>query len=237
MRASLPNSYCGQAPDPAAILDRWNGDPWLLAVLLLLGALAVRGRSREGQAGVVIAALLYVSPFCAWGASLFSVRVVHHLVLALGVAPLAARALAPVMARIPGGLAAWTFAAAGAMWAWHAPNLYAVGATTSWGYWAMQVSILVTATLFWDRVARASGPSAIVGLLAAMVAMGALGAVITLAPAALYSAHFATTAAWGMAPLDDQQLGGLVMWAPASIVYLAAALVRLSALTGREARA
>jgi putative membrane protein len=237
VQASLPISYCGPAPDPSALLARWNADPVLLGAFLLLGLLAVRTDSREGKAGVALAALLYVSPFCAWGASLFSVRVVHHLVLTLCLAPLAARAVAPLLMRAPGGLPIWTLAAAAAMWAWHAPSLYNVGATTGWGYWVMQFSIFVTATLFWNRVERASGPSAIVALLAAMVAMGALGAVITLAPEALYAAHYGTTAAWAMAPLEDQQLAGLLMWAPASIAYLAAALVRLSALTSREARA
>jgi putative membrane protein len=32
--------------------------------------------------------------------------------------------------------------------------------------------------------------------------------------------HFASTTAWGMDPLSDQQLGGLLMWVPASLPYL-----------------
>jgi putative membrane protein len=37
----------------------------------------------------------------------------------------------------------------------------------------------------------------------------------------LYSA---TTEPWGLTPLEDQQLGGLIMWVPAGFTYLVAAL-------------
>lgn len=237
MRDPLPLSYCGPAPDPAAIMTRWNGDPLLLLLLGLIGWLAVHRGSRAGVAATTLFAVLYVTPFCAWGASLFAVRVAHHLILALALAPIAARALMPLLERVLGGLGVWTFLASASMWAWHAPNLYLWGATTDVGYWAMQSTILVSAILFWDRIGRAAGPAAIVALLSAMVAMGALGAIITLAPQALYAPHFATAAAWGMAPLDDQQLAGLLMWAPASAIYLLAALVRVAALTRQEASA
>jgi putative membrane protein len=70
-----------------------------------------------------------------------------------------------------------------------------------------------------------------------MVAMGLLGALITLSSVPLYAAHFATTAPWGLTPLEDQQIGGLIMWAPASAVYLVAALSMVRDLVGREARA
>ena len=71
---------------------------------------------------------------------------------------------------------------------------------------------------------RASPLAAIAALLATMVQMGVLGALITFAPSALYAPHWSTTAAWGLAPLEDQQLAGLVMWAPAAAAYLLAAL-------------
>jgi cytochrome c oxidase assembly factor CtaG len=31
-------------------------------------------------------------------------------------------------------------------------------------------------------------------------------------------------ARWGLTPLEDQQLGGLIMWIPAGAVYMLAAL-------------
>jgi cytochrome c oxidase assembly factor CtaG len=32
------------------------------------------------------------------------------------------------------------------------------------------------------------------------------------------------TSSWGLTPLEDQQLGGLIMWIPAGIVYIVAGL-------------
>lgn len=39
-----------------------------------------------------------------------------------------------------------------------------------------------------------------------------------------YPAYLGTTASSGLTPLEDQQLGGLIMWIPACSVYLVAAL-------------
>jgi putative membrane protein len=43
---------------------------------------------------------------------------------------------------------------------------------------------------------------------------------IVFAPRPLYTVHFASTAAWGLSPLTDQQFAGLLMWVPASLPYL-----------------
>jgi cytochrome c oxidase assembly factor CtaG len=51
-----------------------------------------------------------------------------------------------------------------------------------------------------------------------------LGALITFSPRPWYAAHLDTTAAWGLTPLADQQLAGAIMWVPAGVVYVAAAL-------------
>ncbi|WP_425540700.1 cytochrome c oxidase assembly protein [Rhodoblastus acidophilus] len=42
--------------------------------------------------------------------------------------------------------------------------------------------------------------------------MTALGALLTLAPHTLFSLHVLSASAWGLTPLEDQQLGGLIMW-------------------------
>jgi putative membrane protein len=39
-----------------------------------------------------------------------------------------------------------------------------------------------------------------------------------------YTAHLASSAPWGLLPLDDQQLAGVLMWGPAGAAYLVAAL-------------
>jgi putative membrane protein len=54
---------------------------------------------------------------------------------------------------------------------------------------------------------------------------GILGAFLTFTTRVWYPAYSDSTAAWGLTPLEDQQLGGLIMWVPAGIVYIAAGLV------------
>jgi cytochrome c oxidase assembly factor CtaG len=49
---------------------------------------------------------------------------------------------------------------------------------------------------------------------------GLLGALLTFFGRPLYLAYLPTTAAWGLTPLEDQQLAGLIMWIPASLIHL-----------------
>jgi putative membrane protein len=58
---------------------------------------------------------------------------------------------------------------------------------------------------------------------------GALGALLTFASTLWYPAYEETTAVWGLTPLEDQQLGGLMMWIPAGVTYLVAGLALCAA--------
>ena len=57
-----------------------------------------------------------------------------------------------------------------------------------------------------------------------MLHTAALGALLALAPLPVYPSYVASAAALGIGALEDQQLGGLVMWVPTGLVYLAAGL-------------
>ena len=73
------------------------------------------------------------------------------------------------------------------------------------------------------------------GLVATIGQMGLLGALIVFAPRPLYVVHFASTAAWGLTPLADQQLAGLLMWVLAMIPYVGGGLwLAWSSLRARE---
>jgi putative membrane protein len=91
----------------------------------------------------------------------------------------------------------------------------------------MQATLLGTAWALWRAVlcAPERPVAGLVALIATVAQMGMLGALLTFAPEPLYLVHLATTAPWGLSPLADQQLGGLIMWAPALVPYLAAAVV------------
>ena len=50
------------------------------------------------------------------------------------------------------------------------------------------------------------------------------GVLMTMAPHVLYVRQTVNSLRWGLTPLEDQQLAGLVMWVPAGTVYAGAAL-------------
>jgi cytochrome c oxidase assembly factor CtaG len=79
--------------------------------------------------------------------------------------------------------------------------------------------------LFWWSVLRRSETGvAAWRLFITMLHTGVLGALMTLAPRVLYQPQTAAALEWGLTPLEDQQLAGLIMWVPAGTIYAGAAL-------------
>lgn len=225
--------YCGEAPGPEVWLSRWNLDPVLGALLLLLAValwrVSVGHHVAPGQRLSLLGAwaltvVLYVSPLCALSSAFFTVRVIHHLALVLVMAPLLVYGLEPWLRRLPTPLWSATAIATVVFWVWHAPAPYAAALSSVFIYGLMQFTLLAGAMGFWMAVRR-SGPTAAMGaVLVTTVLMGLLGALITFAGRPLYPPHFASTLSWGVSPLEDQQLAGITMWAPGSLAYLAAAM-------------
>ncbi len=220
-------AYCGPAAVPDDLWTRWNVDPLLIAVLAALALAVGRGRSsntRAAWAAIVLMLVIFVSPLCAMSSALFSVRVLHHVLLIGAVAPLLALAFPQ---RRAGSLPLVVFVAAHAviLWLWHTPGLYTWGLASVPAYWLMQISLLGSAWLLWRAILASARPgAALVALAATIGQMGLLGALIVFAPRPLYLVHLASTAAWGVAPLTDQQLAGLLMWVPAMLPYLGVGL-------------
>ena len=217
-------AYCGPAAVPADLWTRWNADPLLLALLAALAFAIARGYSsnaRAGWAAIALMFVIFVSPLCALASALFSARVFHHVLLIAAVAPLLA--IAFPMRRIGSPpLALLVGMHAVILWVWHAPEPYAWGLASVSAYWLMQGSLLGSAWLMWRAIlapAAQPGP-ALLALVATIAQMGLLGALIVFAPRPLYWVHLASTAPWGLSPLADQQLAGLLMWVPALLPYL-----------------
>lgn len=126
-------------------------------------------------------------------------------------------------------LSAWVMHAA-ALWLWHVPAFFNAAVTSTAVHDWQHATFLVTALVFWHALlrkgAQASRGLALVYLFTTTIHTGVLGALLTFAPRPLYATlDPGLRDALGPTALEDQQLGGLIMWVPGSIVYVAAALL------------
>jgi len=204
-------------------------------------------------AGWLAVAIALASPLDPLGERRFSAHMVQHELLMLVAAPLfvVARPLsawtwalpapsrrgvggalrAPGWRRVWGALrsplGAWLLHAA-ALWGWHTPALFSLALRDPLVHTLQHASFLGTGLLFWWAVlgshARARAGVALVSLFTTMVHATVLGALITLSPQPWYPEYAATGAAPGFDALADQQLGGLLMWVPGGLAYLAVGL-------------
>jgi putative membrane protein len=87
------------------------------------------------------------------------------------------------------------------------------------------LTFFVTAVLFWWAMLWRSNPAVAAGdIFITMIHTGLLGALMTFAPHVFYDAQSVHSDRWGLTPLEDQQLAGLVMWVPVGTVYAGAAI-------------
>lgn len=204
-----------------------------------------------------------VSPLHWLGEHLFTAHMIEHEAVMAIAAPLlaCARPLAAMMWALPKALRggagafvqskpialAWrvltrpvnaTLAHGAAIWLWHAPAVFDAAVENLMLHRLQHLSFLVTGLLFWWSLFRRAEPGAAVGhLFVTMLHMSVLGALIALAPHVLYHIQTADALAFGLTPLQDQQLAGLVMWVPAGTIYAGAALVFAAVWIARSGRA
>lgn len=221
----LSRTYCGPPPDAATWATSWNLDPFLIALLALASALVLRltgARRRSGAAAIAVLAVAFVSPLCALSSALFAARSVHHLLLIAVAAPLLAHSV-PARGRwsVPAAFAIGT----ATLWLWHLPSAYDAALGNVAIYWVMQATLLASAWRFWATILAIPPVSALGGIAASAGQMGLLGALLTFAPRPLYAAHWTTTLPFGIGPLADQQLAGLIMWVPGLLPYAAVAAI------------
>jgi putative membrane protein len=112
-----------------------------------------------------------------------------------------------------------------AIWAWHAPALFDEAVTNVMIHRLQHLSFFLSALLFWWSVFRRSEAGAAAWhVFITMLHTSVLGALMALAPRVLYGAQTTTSIRWGLSPLEDQQLAGIIMWVPAGTIYAGAAL-------------
>ena len=114
------------------------------------------------------------------------------------------------------------------IWMWHAPALYERALRAEWMHALEHLSFVGTAMLVWWPIAypRAARRTAyalgLASLFVTAMQTGVLGALITLSRHVWYPVQAAATAAWGLTPMEDQTLAGLIMWVPGGLIYVAA---------------
>ncbi|MBX3444589.1 MAG: cytochrome c oxidase assembly protein [Planctomyces sp.] len=129
------------------------------------------------------------------------------------------------------------------LWAWHLPALYSAAVRTPAVHDLQHLSFFGAGCLYWrsllDPVSRfrLSGSAAALSLFGTTLHSTILGAFMTLAPVPWYGDFEGRTGWWGLTPLEDQQLAGLIMWMPACVPYLLAAAVLLGRSLSRESPA
>jgi putative membrane protein len=204
-------------------------------------------------AGWFTLALSLLSPLHALGETLFAAHMVQHVLLIAIAAPLLvlgrpggalswglplawrrglgtlvrARPVAAGWAWMTNPLVA-TILHGVTIWAWHLPGLFEAALANPWLHWLEHATFLATAVLFWwamlGRPARVhSYGISVACLFVTLLHSSFLGTLLTLS-SRLWYAPAPAAAAWGLSPMEDQQLAGLIMWIPGGALYTVAAL-------------
>ena len=221
-----------------------------------------RWRAACFAAGWLSLALTLCSPVAGWSERLFVAHMTEHELMMTLAAPLMVigRPLIGMLWAFPrrGRHAVAAFFGAGpllwlwnaltepltatvlhgaALWAWHAPSLFALALENPFWHAVQHLSFFGTAVMFWWALAksRAYG-AAVFWLFATSLHSGFLGILIALARAPWYPGQGEASVQFGLSPLEDQQLAGLVMWVPAGVVYAGAALVAMGLWIHRSSR-
>ncbi len=171
---------------------------------------------------------------------LFSAHMVQHLLLTMVVIPLlilgtpgamlrpalrfpAVRAVARAVTRPAVCFVVFNATLA----AWHVPALYNLAMRHHPVHIVQHLCFLVAATLMWwpllsplPELPRLSYPKQMLYTFLLTLPMSLIGIVLTYSRSVLYPAYEAAPRIVGLSPLEDQLVGGLVMWIPGGLIFL-----------------
>ena len=205
-------------------------------------------RSWFFSGGLVTIGIALLSPIEAYEGLLFSVHMVQHMILMLVAAPLllsaapitlALRVASPSVRKgllsilqsrtvhlISFPVVAWILFAA-VNWGWHFSILYDDALENQALHYFQHATFLGAALLFWWPVIgadpspwRMPHPVRILYLFLAMPQNSFLGVALLSAPTVLYPHYVTNGRAWGLSPIDDQRLGGVLMWTVGDLAFL-----------------
>ena len=222
-----------------------------LALAAYLWGFGVNRRIVYLLAGLGVFVFTLCSPLNALAAGyLFSAHMLQHILLLLIVPALLLMSLprcvslGPRSWVISNPFIGW-ISGVGAMWLWHARPLCNAAVSSQLVNAAQIYSLLLLGAIFWRQILapredeRMSPPGAVLYLFSACVACSILGILITFSPVRVCPI-FAQPSVdrlgvlnliqsnWGITPDMDQQIGGLLMWVPMCLVYLASIVAQLA---------
>ncbi|HTT97420.1 MAG TPA: cytochrome c oxidase assembly protein [Rhizomicrobium sp.] len=173
-----------------------------------------------GSVAVMVAVLPPLSPVAA---ELFAAHMAQHLLLIAVAAPLLAASRSNPISLPP--VWAWLAFVATFLF-WHWPVSFRWAARSTGGEILELSSIFITAFLFWSAAFATDKLS--YGARALFVMTGAVttdlpGVIMVFAPTAICTMPGENATVWGVTPLQDQQIAGMLMWVPANLVFFAIA--------------
>lgn len=201
-------------------------------------------------AGWISLSFALVSPLHRLGNVLFSAHMLQHEILLLIAAPLIAAAHSGVtllnaiprnsrrqvgawitrienifpLSMIFSPLGAFILHAA-ALWLWHIPYLYQAGVEFDFIHALQHLSFFLSGVLFWSALFGAGRSTMTYGagvlyVFGTAAHCSALGALLTFSSVIWYPIYSDRTELWHLTPLQDQQIGGLLMWVPSGVVFI-----------------
>ncbi len=223
---------------------------------------APNGRFESGRAATFLAGLVVVlvsldGPLHDLSdLYLFSTHMVQHLLLAQVFPPLFILGIPPWLWRrmlesrpfarlwntfgaVPAGFVLYIIVFS----IWHVPVLYNLMMREHGFHIVMHLMVMATAVLMWwpvaggDAVERPLNPGGqMLYLFLLGIPMMAVAAPITFAARPLYDWYTFAPRLWGMSAVDDQRLGGLIMWVPGGLFYWGVMSVVYFRWAAREGR-
>lgn len=117
----------------------------------------------------------------------------------------------------------------GVVTAWHVPMFYDLALEDLRVHIAMHLTFIASGVLGWwplmsplPELPRLSAPMQLLYISVLGIPMVMVAALVTLTNTLLYPYYAAAPRLWNISPLQDQRIGGVIMWVPPHLVFLVA---------------
>jgi len=129
------------------------------------------------------------------------------------------------------------------LYAWHAPALFSAALNNSYIHYFQHFTFFTTAALFWWPIigpapvrSRLSYPQRLLYLLSVVTPTAVLASIITMTRSVIYDEYLTSPMHWDITPLEDQTMGGLILWIPGNALYLAGLTAIFFTWASKESR-